>query len=144
MFFLSAPTMNIRFKNWGFRDSANTESVQAPLVTEMQSVSQTSAPSSSAPSSSSVSSTAPAPATISSSPAGAAASPPAAGSGIWVEFGLQVLASQQRWTVGTEALSEMCRCSEQRPIPYDQDPLLWCKNNAPTFHPLSNLVVVAT
>lgn len=117
MFFLSAPTMNIRFKNWGFRDSANTECVQAPLVTEMQSVSQTSAPSSSAPRSSSVANTAPAPATISSSPAGTAASPPAAGSGIWVEFGLQVLASQQRWTVGTEALSEMCRYSEQKPIP---------------------------
>lgn len=110
MFFLSAPTMNIRFKNWGFRDSANTECVQAPLVTEMQSVSQTSAPSSSAPRSSSV---APAPATISSSPAGAAASPPAAGSGIWVEFGLQVLASQQRWTVGTEALS-VCAGTQNR------------------------------
>uniref|UniRef100_A0A671XLS4 HAT C-terminal dimerisation domain-containing protein n=1 Tax=Sparus aurata TaxID=8175 RepID=A0A671XLS4_SPAAU len=141
--------LDTRFKNLAFRDSTNVEPVKARLVTEMQSVSQTSAPSSSASSSSSSTSSAPAPATTSSSSAGAAASPPAAKGGIWTEFDTQVLASQQHQTTGTDVLIEIRRYSEERPTPRDQDPLLWWKNNASTFPSLSKLVkkhlgVVAT
>ena len=106
---------DIRCKNLGFRDSANVEPVKGWLVTKMQSLSQTSAPSSSASSSSSVTSTAtssatssvPAPATISSLSAGAAASLPAAKGEIRTEFDSQVLASQQHRTTDTDALIEM-------------------------------------
>uniref|UniRef100_A0A3B1JDP8 BED-type domain-containing protein n=1 Tax=Astyanax mexicanus TaxID=7994 RepID=A0A3B1JDP8_ASTMX len=43
--------LDIRFKNMGFRDSSNVEPIKARLVTEMQSMSQTSAPPSTATSS---------------------------------------------------------------------------------------------
>lgn len=69
--------LDIRFKNLGFRDSANVEPVKARLITEMQSMSETSAPSTSGLSSatSSATSSASAPTTSSSLSAGAPASP---------------------------------------------------------------------
>lgn len=158
--------LDIRFKNLGFRDSANVEPVKARLITEMQSMSETSAPSTSGLSSatspatssatspassatSSATSPASAPTTSSSLSAGAPASPPAAKGGIWENFDSQVLASQQHRTTSTDALIELRRYSEERPIPRNQDTLLWWKNNAQTFPSLSklakkNLVVVAT
>lgn len=131
--------LDIRFKNLGFRDMANVEPVKARLITEMQLINQTSAPSMSAPpepSSSSATSSASsmAPATTSCSPAGAAAK-----GGIWMEFDSQVLASQQHRTTGTDSLIEMRRYTEEKPIPRDQDPLLWWKKNEETFPSLSKL-----
>lgn len=105
----------------------------------MQLINQTLAPSMSAPpepSSSSATSSASsmAPATTSCSPAGAAAK-----GGIWMEFDSQVLASQQHRTTGTDSLIEMRRYTEEKPIPRDQDPLLWWKKNEATFPSLSKL-----
>lgn len=119
---------------------ANVEAVKKRLITEMQLVNQTSAPSVSAPEPSTSSATssvsAMAPATTSSSPAGASPSPPAAKGGIWTEFDSQVLASKQHRTTATDAIIEMRRYSEEKPIPRDGDPLLWWKANEPNI-PLS-------
>lgn len=104
--------LDIRFKNMGFCDSSNVEPVKAPLVTEMQSMSQTSALPSTA--TSSATSSAPAPATSIS----------AAKGGIWAEFDSEVSLSQHHRRAGTDALIEMCSYTEEMPIPRDQDPLL--------------------
>ncbi len=105
--------LDIRFKNLGFRDMANVEPVKGWLITEIQSMNQTSdlsSESASEPSSSLATSSASAMAieTTSSSPAGAAAK-----AGICTDFDSQVLASQQHWTPGTDALIEMRRYSER-------------------------------
>ncbi|KAL0159542.1 hypothetical protein M9458_043267, partial [Cirrhinus mrigala] len=73
-------------------------------------------------------------ATTSTSSAGAAAK-----GGIWTEFDSQVLTSQVHRTTGTDALIEMRRYSEEKPIPRDQDPLLWWKKNEPMFPSLSKI-----
>uniref|UniRef100_A0A3Q2CC25 HAT C-terminal dimerisation domain-containing protein n=1 Tax=Cyprinodon variegatus TaxID=28743 RepID=A0A3Q2CC25_CYPVA len=136
---LAASTyLDIRFKNLAFRDSSNVEPVKARLVTEMQSVSQTSAaPLSSATSSATSSTPTPAPSTC------------AEKGGIWAEFDSVVLLSQHHRKSSTDALIEMRRYAEERPIPRDQDPLLWWKNNTSAFPCLSKLAkrhlgVVAT
>ncbi len=131
--------LDIRFKNLGFRDMTNVEPVKGRLITEIQSMNQTSdlsAESAPGPSSSSATSSASAMAiaTTSSSPSGAAAK-----GGIWTDFDSQVLASQQHRTTGTDALIEMRRYSEEKPIPRDQDPLLWWKKNEPMFPSLSKI-----
>lgn len=135
--------LDTRFKNFGFRDMANVDTVKKRLLAEMQSVSQTSAHSESAPepSTSSATSTASAmaPATTSHYPAGASPSPPAPKDGIWTEFDTQILASQQHRTAGTDAVIEMRRYSEEKTIPRDADPLLWLKMNEPTFPSLSKI-----
>lgn len=135
--------LDIRFKNIGFRDMANVDTVKKRLIAEMQSVSQTSAHSESAPepSTSSATSTASAmaPATTSHYPAGASPSPPATKGGIWTEFDIQIQASQQHRTAGIDAVIEMRRYSEEKPIPRDGDPLLWWKMNEPTFPCLSKI-----
>lgn len=131
-----------RFKNFGFRDMANVEAVKKRLITEMQSVNQTSVPApepSTSSATSSVSVTAPA----------ITSSSPAAKGGIWTEFDSQILASQQHHTPGTDAFIEMRRYSEEKRVPRDGDPLLWWKMNKPTFPSLSklaekHLTVIAT
>lgn len=132
-----------RFKNLGFRDMANVESLKGRLITEIQLLRQSPTSSVSAADLTSTPATsctlAMATATTSSSPAGAAASPPAAKCGIWAEFDSQVLASQQHRTTSTDAIIEMRRYSEERTIPRDQDPLLWWKINEPAFPSLSKL-----
>lgn len=122
---------------------ANVDTVKKRLIAEMQSVSQTSAHSESAlePSTSSATSTASAmgPAITSHYPAGASPSPPATKGGIWTEFDTQIQASQQHCTAGTDAVIEMRRYSEEKPIPRDGDPLRWWKMNEPTFPCLSKI-----
>uniref|UniRef100_A0A3B3S4P9 HAT C-terminal dimerisation domain-containing protein n=1 Tax=Paramormyrops kingsleyae TaxID=1676925 RepID=A0A3B3S4P9_9TELE len=124
--------LDIRFKNLGFRNSTNVETMKARLLTDMQSL-QASAPrpSSSSSSASAMASTSHAPAE--------SATPPPAQKGIWAEFDSQVLATQQHRTTGTDVLIEMHRYSEEKQILRDQDPLLWWKNNQPTFPTLSKL-----
>ena len=135
--------LDTRFKNVGFRDMANVDAVKKQLITEIQSVNQTPAPSFSAPEPSTSSATsfvsAMAPATTSSTTEGVFPSPPTTKSGIWTEFDSQVLASQEHRTTGTDAFIEMRRYSEEKPIPQDGDPLLWWKTNEPTFPSLSKL-----
>ena len=122
---------------------ANVDAVKKQLITEIQSVNQTPAPSFSAPEPSTSSATsfvsAMAPATTSSTTEGVFPSPPTTKSGIWTEFDSQVLASQEHRTTGTDAFIEMRRYSEEKPIPKDGDPLLWWKTNEPTFPSLSKL-----
>uniref|UniRef100_A0A3Q3QX58 HAT C-terminal dimerisation domain-containing protein n=1 Tax=Monopterus albus TaxID=43700 RepID=A0A3Q3QX58_MONAL len=95
--------LDARFKNLGFRDMANVESLKGRLITEIQLLRQSSTSSVSA-------------ADLRS-----------------------ILASQQHRTTGTDAIIEMRRYSEEKPIPRDQDPLLWWKINEPTFPSLSTL-----
>ena len=135
--------LDTRFKNFGFRDMANVEALKKRLITEMQSVSQTSIHLVSGPEPSTSSGTssisAMTPATTSCSPAGASPSPPAAQGGIWAEFDTQILESQQHRTSATDAVIEMRRYSEEKTIPRDGDPLLWWKMNEPTFPSLSKV-----
>lgn len=122
---------------------ANVDKVKKRLIAEMQSVSQTAAHSEPAPepSTSSATSTASAAATATTShyPAGASPSPPVTKGGIWTEFDTQIQTSQQHRTAGTDAVIEMHRYWEERPIPRDGDPLLWWKMNEPTFPCLSKI-----
>lgn len=59
--------------------------------------------------------------------------------GIWAAFDTQILAVQQHRTTGTNALIEMCRYMEEKPVPRDQDPLLWWKSHEQAFPSLSRL-----
>lgn len=65
----------------------------------------------------------------STSATSSATTTPAAKGGIWAEFE----------ATGTDVLIEMRRYAEERPIPRDQDPLLWWKNNSPRVPSLSKL-----
>ena len=59
--------------------------------------------------------------------------------GIWADFDCQILAAQQHRTTGTDALIEMRRYMEEKPLPRDQDTLLWWKSHKQAFPSLSRL-----
>lgn len=59
--------------------------------------------------------------------------------GIWASFDTQILAAQQHRTTGTNALIEMRDYMEEKPVPRDQDPLLWWKSHEQAFPSLSRL-----
>ena len=55
------------------------------------------------------------------------------------EFDCKVQASQQHRTTGTDAIIEMRRYTEERPIPCDHDPLLRWRNYEETFPSVTEL-----
>lgn len=55
------------------------------------------------------------------------------------DFDTQVLAAQQHHTTGTDALIEMRCYMEEKPVPKDQDPLLWWQSHEQAFPSLSRL-----
>lgn len=59
---------------------------------------------------------------------------------IRADFDAEVLAAQQHCTTGTDALIEMRRYMEEKPVPRDQDPLLWWKSHEQAFPSLSRFV----
>lgn len=123
---LAASTfLDVRFKNLAFREKDNVENMKKRLLTEMRETYQLTSESSSA-----------------APPAAASAPGPNSApvkKGIWGDFDTQVLAAQQHRTTGTDALIEMRRYMEEKPVPRDQDPLLWWQSHKQAFPSLSRL-----
>ncbi|XP_041846931.1 E3 SUMO-protein ligase ZBED1-like [Melanotaenia boesemani] len=133
---LAASTfLDIRFKNLVFRDKDNVE--KHVLLTEMQETYHLTSESSSAGPPAAASSPGPSSASL-GSPAPTSSSAQVK-KGIWADFDSQVLAAQQHRTTGTDALIEMRRYMEEKPVPRDQDPLLWWKSHEQAFSSLSRL-----
>lgn len=135
----SSTYLDTRFKNFVFRDTTNVQTLKKRLIAEMQSLGQTSDPAPEPGINSAISTTTVPVATTSHNSAGTSPSPPAAKVGIWAEFDTQILATQQHRTAGTDAIIELRRYSEEKPIPRNGDPLLWWKMNETAF-PILNKI----
>lgn len=138
---LAASTfLDIRFENLAFRDKDNVENMKKRLITEMQaSESSSAAPQAAASSPGPSSASAPGPSSASPGSPAPTSSSAQVKTGIWAAFDTQILAAQQHRTTGTNALIEMRRYMEEKPVPRDQDPLLWWKSHEQAFPSLSRL-----
>ncbi|XP_026993344.2 zinc finger BED domain-containing protein 4-like [Tachysurus fulvidraco] len=139
---LAASTfLDARFKHLGFQDKNNAEGMKKLLFSELKEVYQTveSIPtptptSALAPTSNSAS--------VPSSQSPALVPDSAATKvSLWADFDTHVASSQHHRSATTDVIIEMCRYSEEKLIPRDNDPLIWWQEHHQTFPGFRKLAV---
>lgn len=128
--------LDLRFKDIGFHDRANVESMKEKLTAEMQTVSQASTISvtlsAQEPSEPSI-------VLVINDPILSTGVAVASKSGIWAEFDDEVVTSQKSYSPSNDITIEFRRFAEEKVIPRGQDPITWWRNHEQTFPLLSKL-----